>query len=265
MTALSIADVSLRRVRDLCVIDVGPDLAFVVACDAVGGIGPKDADTYRTDAGSTAHFATRVPLLELLSAGARPLLVVDNLCVEAEPTGAEMLAAVRELLRQVDPLHDVAVIGSTEDNVPTRSTAVGITVIGVASPEGLRAGSSQAGDAVVCLGLPLSAPTHDLYQGHPQIVALDDMRTALEIDGVHDALPVGSRGVAAEARDLAASAGLEIDLARSPEVDLTHSAGPSSCVLVSCGMPAIAELRRVRDDLPVNVVGGLRQPRAIDR
>lgn len=250
-----------RRVRDLTVLPVSAELVLVVACDSVGGIGPKEADTYPVPAGHTAHFAARVPLLELLAVGAEPVLVVDTLCVERDPTGLEMIAAVRALAAAVGLDDPAAVTGSTEENVATRATGIGVTVIGTAHPDRLRPGRSLPGDVVACLGLPLSAPTHHLHPGHPGQVAVAELRAALAVEGVRDALPVGSRGVAAEAHDLAASAGLHVRLDPACGVDLQHSGGPASCVLVSCPATTAEHLRGLlRADLPVTVVGVLRRP-----
>lgn len=250
-----------RVLRDLTLLPVGEDLLLVVACDSVGGIGSKPEDSYAVAPADTAHFAVRVPLLELLAAGARPALVVDTLCVESEPTGTAMVAAVRALAVAVGLDDPAAVTGSTEDNVVTRATGVGITVIGSARPGDLRVGRSSAGDDVVCLGLPRSAPTHRLYPGHPDLLAVEELVTAVAVPGVGDALPVGSRGVAAETRDLAASAGLEAELADGGDVDLVQSGGPASCVLVSGPRGIAGALRAaLRDDLPVTVVATLRRP-----
>src|SRR3954454_561931 len=159
--------IGVRRVRDLSVFDVG-EYSVVVACDSSGGIGSKDADTFEAPASVVAHFAVRVALLELIAAGATPVVVVDALSVEMHPTGAEMIAAALELLSEIQLGRD-ALLGSTEDNVATRSTGIGVTAIGLVPRGGHRPGSSQAGDVVVCVGLPLSAPAHDVYPGHPQI------------------------------------------------------------------------------------------------
>jgi len=67
-----------RRFRDLLVFEATGSL--VIACDSIGGIGPKPADTIAADARTTAHFGVRVPLLEVLCAGARPIALVDTLC-----------------------------------------------------------------------------------------------------------------------------------------------------------------------------------------
>jgi hypothetical protein len=252
--------VEIRRVRDLSVFDLGV-FTVVVACDSSGGIGPKDADTYPAPASVVAHFALRVALLELLAAGATPVLVVDALCVEADPTGREMITSARALLAQIGLTDESAQLGSTEDNDVTRSTGIGVTAIGIAARDALRAGSSRPDDVVVCLGAPISAPEHDVYPDHPQMVSIDEVRRVRTFDGVHDVLPVGSHGVGFEIEQLATSAGLAAQLVPS-EVDLAGSAGPAACVLVSCTAGARAALDGLRPDLPVATVAQLRAPRA---
>lgn len=220
----------VERVRDLLILDAPGRL--VVACDSVGGIGPKPADTVPATARTTAHFATRVPLLEVLCAGARPIAVVDTLCVERAGLGEELIAEVRSLAGEAGVPAE-AVTGSTEDNVPTRATGIGVTVLGLLPPGRRVGGTAWAGDVVLCAGLPLSAPRDHLFPGHPGQVPLDAVRRALASGLVHEALPVGSRGVAHEVNQLAANAGLvaaEVPSGVSP----TDSGGPSSCVLFAC-------------------------------
>ena len=247
---------AVRRIRDLGVFDVG-DTSIVVACDSSGGIGPKDADTYHAPAAVVAHFAVRVAVLELLAAGAAPVLVVDALSVEADPTGSDMIAAARALIAEIG-LGPEALIGSTEDNVPVRATGIGVTAVGVAHGDALRCGSSEAGDDVLCIGSPLSAPADDVYPGHPHIVSLSELERVRSLADVHDILPVGSHGIGYELRQLAATAGLAFDVAPGCSVDMECSGGPATSVLASCTTAAAEAVRSIRADLPIEVVATLR-------
>jgi hypothetical protein len=246
-----------RKVRDLTLLDVDGGRVLVVACDSLGGIGPKEADSSPAAAAETAHFAARVPLLEVLSAGAEPVMVVNTLAVEADPTGAEMIAAVRELAAAAGLTAPDAVTGSTEENVPTRATGVGVTVLALAGRGDLRPGTSLPGDRVVCLGEPVSAPARRPYVGDPRLVALEELRAAVAVPGVHDALPVGSRGIRYELGELAATAGLRAQEEPGCALDLDGSGGPASCVLVSCAPDALGRLTALRAGLPVTVVARL--------
>lgn len=243
------------RVRDLLVLDGG----LVLASDSVGGIGPKPSDTVAADPATVAHFAVRVPLLEVLCAGAVPIAIVDALCVEFEPTGRLMIEEVHRLAREAGIPAD-AVTGSTEENVMTRATGVGVTVLG-RLPAGAEVGTgSRAGDAVVCAGLPISAPQHDVRIGHPQQVPIPAVVAALASGVVHDALPVGSKGLAWEVPQLAASSGLEVVWEAGSTVAVTASGGPASCVLFSCDPTDLPRLRAtLGQSVPVEVVARLRR------
>ncbi|HEY3339766.1 MAG TPA: AIR synthase related protein [Propionicimonas sp.] len=245
---------AVRRIRDLLILDD----TLVIAADSIGGIGPKPADTVTSDAVTVAHFALRVPLLEVLCAGARPIAVIDTLCVELEPTGAPMIEEIRRLAAEagVAPL---AVTGSTEENVATRATAIGVTVIGRVGPGELLSGGSHSGDVVICAGLPLSAPHDQVWIGHPGQVTVAAAAAVVASGLVHDALPVGSRGVAWELAQLAGSAGLVPDRLDAPGVSLTASGGPASCVLFSCHPDSVEAVRgRIDPATPVHIVARLR-------
>ncbi|GAB3622207.1 hypothetical protein GCM10027418_02890 [Mariniluteicoccus endophyticus] len=234
--------------RDLLVLG---DL--VVACDSIGGIGPLPGDTVSADATTVGHFALRVPLMEVLCAGADPVAVVDALSLPLAGAGEEIVAEVRRLAAEAG-VPPEAVTGSTEENVPVTATGIGVTVLGR-----LRGAPTTArpGDAVVCLGLPLSAPRDTLHPGHPGQVTVADVRAVLATGLVHDALPVGSRGVAYELGELARTAGLRVEPVGS-DVSPTDSGGPASCVLVACAADDLDALRAATvGDPPFAVVARL--------
>ena len=216
------------RIRDLLVLG---DL--VIATDSIGGIGPKPADTVPADPARVAHFALRVPLLEVLCCGARPVVVIDDLCVELEPTGRLMIEEVRRLAAEAG-IGAEAITGSTEDNVVTQATGIGVTVLGEIPATGLISGGSRAGDLVLCAGRPLSAPHDEVWIGHPAQVSVAAVTRVIASGLVHDALPVGSKGIAWEVAQLAGSAGLDVVWQDAGDLPLTATGGPASCVLFSC-------------------------------
>lgn len=230
------------------VLDQADGTFWIIACDSVGGIGAKPADAYPADPRTVAHYAARVPLIEAMAAGASPQIVVDTLSVELEPTGREMIAEVRHLAASLG-LGPDRVTGSTEDNVPTAATALGVTVFATASS--LRPGTASAGERLVLLGRPTSAPHDRIEIGDRRMVALSTLADVLGIDGVSDALPVGSKGVGHEAQVLAETNGLEWRPSADHGVDLTRSGGPASCVLVAVRADALARVLAVLPgDLP---------------
>lgn len=246
---------SVRRVRDLTVVDQAGGGSWVIACDSVGSIGPKPADTYPAEARTVAHFAARVPLIEALAAGATPQVVVDTLSVELDPTGLEMIDEVRRLAASLGLGAD-RVTGSTEDNVPSAATGIGVTVF--ATAEELRCGTASAGDRILLLGRPTSAPHDRIEIGDRRMIALPTLTAVLAVDGVSDVLPVGSKGVGHEARVLAETNGLDWRPAPGHGVDLDRSGGPASCVLVAVREDARTDvLAALPPDLPRADLGEL--------
>lgn len=237
------------RSRDLTYVRTSDDDVLVVGCDSDGGLGPKPADTVPVEADVLGRFAVRVPLLEVLAAGASPFLVVDTLAVERDPTGAAILAGVLAEAAEAGLGAD-AVTGSTEDNVPTVATGVGVTVLGRASLSVLRAGTATAGNVVVQLGRAMSAPTDQFGPDHPEILTVTAVRTALAVAGVVELLPIGSGGVAHELTQLAAEFGCEAVL--DPDADPARSGGPSTAALVALdGHAATIDELRTATGLPV--------------
>lgn len=247
-----------RRIRDLVIMDAPGGDSVVIACDSVGGIGPKPHDTVASSGRTVTHFGARVPLLEVIAAGAAPQVIVDTLSVERSPAGEEMIDEIRSMAAEIGLDPDVAVTGSTEDNVNTAATGLGVTVLGTAPAGGLRLGTTEDGDAIVCIGVPLSAPRDLLIPGDPRMPSIREIADIAKLPGVHELLPVGSRGVVHEISQLVATSGLSAQLVPSG-VDLRHSAGPSTCVLAAVSTDALPALHAVRTGLPLAIVAYARR------
>jgi selenophosphate synthetase-related protein len=246
-------------VRDLSVLTIAPGVLLVVACDSNGGIGPKPRDTVATSGYELGRLAARVPLEEMLACGATPLLLIDTLNVEREPTGVAILAGVRDEMRDAGMDGASALNGSTEDNVLTVATGVGIVVLGLATEARFRPGRAQAGDAVLCVGIPKSAPRYHVVSDDLDILRPSAVRALAAMDAVRDILPVGSRGVLAEAHDLAASANLTFAPDANASIDLTASGGPGTCCLVTVVPGTISHLTSLPDLPPIAAIGTLRR------
>lgn len=246
----------VSSIRDLTLLELGDGRVLVIACDSVGSIGPKPHDSFAATAALTAHCAVRVPLLEIIAVGATPELIIDALSVELDPTGRDMIEEIRAVAASIG-LGPDRVTGSTEDNVPTVATGIGVTIIATAERSALRAGSSRAGDCVLCLGAPTSAPADTITIGDSRMIALDTLARVLDVDGVHDALPVGSRGVGYEVSQLAGTAQLDF-VPSAHSLDLRASGGPASCVLVSVALDRVeAVLDVLPESLPRTLLGTL--------
>jgi hypothetical protein len=241
------------RERDLLYVRLTDVDVLVIATDSHGGLGPKPSDTVAVSGWVLGRFAARVPLLEVIAAGATPTVLVDTLSVERDPTGEAILEGVRAEAASAGVSLD-AVTGSTEDNVPTVATGVGVTVIGRARVDELRAGRARPRDVVVLIGRPKSAPADVFGPDDPDVLSIGALRAAMEVPGVHEALPIGSRGVATEVAALAQSAGARAEHAPDWPVAEDQSGGPSTAALVAAsptdGVDAVVEALRAASGLP---------------
>lgn len=233
--------------RDVSYLSLGGERVLVVACDSHGGLGPKPHDTIAVDPGVLGQFALRVPLLEVVATGATPRLVVDALAVERDPTGDLILEGVRAeaVAGGLDP---ASITGSTEENVPTVSTGVGVTVIGDVALSALRVGVARPPFEVVLFGRPMSAPADIFGPDHPDILTVPALAAVLAFDGVVEALPIGSSGVSNEFVAMARTAGGTPEMNDDWPCDRDQSGGPSTAALLAVTPDRLAEvLHRLTD------------------
>jgi len=245
---------NVDSVRDLTRITLTKEYSLIVAVDSDGGIGSLEGDTIKCDPYQLGRFAMRVPLLELLSCGASPLAAFDMLTIPMKGPGEEIVKGVRDELKQAGLKDDFPLSGSTEDNVPTVMTGIGTTIVGIVHCSDFRPGKSQSGDTVICVGIPKSAPEDVVLLDDKELINQQDILKLLKVDGVHEVLPIGSKGIAYEARELARIASIEFIPTGRSVINLEKSGGPSTCVIVSCLPQAVKQIQ-VKLDVPVNIVG----------
>lgn len=236
----------------MTMMDLAGGGRLLVACDAAGAVGDKPLDAVRVPPYVVGRFTARVALMEVVAAGGRPLLLVNNCCVEPEPTGRDLLRGIRDeaILAGLGP---EAVTGSFEKNLPTSQTALGVTAIAQAERP---PGRAAPGDLVVAVGQPKVG--REVRLDDPDIADLPLVLNLARDVHIHDLLPAGSRGIAAEAAAMAATAGLELQtMPPEPGWDLAKSAGPSTCVLAAVTPAALAALALTLDR-PWSVVGCLK-------
>jgi hypothetical protein len=245
-----------RQVRDLTVIDLVGDLLLVVAVDSDGAIGPKPGDVVKTTGYACGRFGARVPLMEILASGAVPIAAFDPLAVERVPLGDEIIRGIQDELRSIGLPPEFPLSGSTEDNVPTRQTGMGVVLIGLVEKKEFRPGCSMRNDQVFCIGIPKSGPADEVRLEDPDIASAKTVVEVSTLEGVHDILPVGSKGLLFEARELADTAGLRFVADELCSLDVHKSGGPSTCFIVS-GLPSIGDGLQQQTEVPVHRIGVL--------
>lgn len=245
--------IGLRQVRDLTIWGDG-GLLYVVACDSNASVGELPHDFLQRPPEEAGYNASKVALMEVLATGARPFLVTNTLCGPLDDYGSRVLAGIVRALEEIGS--DAPIGGSDETNMETSQTGVGVTVVGRAPVAQMRLGSTRPGDAVVCIGRPRDGVRVPYREGDADVAAPRDVLALLETE-VHELLPVGSKGVAYEVGELAATVGLSATLRTEASIDLDASAGASTCVLASLPEEAIERVRTATS-LPVEVVAHLR-------
>jgi len=217
--------------RDVEVVSINNAQYLVASCDSCGAIGMKELDEYKVPWTITGRLTTRVALLEVLSTGAVPELITVAISNEPYPTGDELLRGVNAELESAG-LKTLPMAISTEKNMKTQQTGLGISVIGVAEKIKLRIGTTQPGDDVYCLGFP-KVGSELINSEDPEIVQVKAIQVLLEISSIHDIIPVGSRGIRLEAELIASTINTRLDVDSACPLDLDKSAGPSSCLIFS--------------------------------
>lgn len=243
LSGLERETVTVDKLRDLSIVPLIGGISLVIACDSNAGNGEKELDMHPNPAHEVAVSALKVPLMEVLSSGAVPLIVVNNLCVEMDPYGRRLIGEMRAALERCG-LGNVQLTGSTEDNMKTMQTGIGVTVIGMAREEGLLVGKAQEGDIIVCVGIPQSGIRTPYSEFAPDVAKIETVAALVKQPYIHELLPVGSKGARYEAHELARVAGLTFVEANPDAIDLATSAGASTAVLAAILPEDLDRLKR---------------------
>jgi len=248
--------VPIKTFRDVLVFALDRHRVMVVGCDSSGGIGPKPMDVVKVDGHILGKFTARVALMEVLSTGAKPICLVDTLCVEPKPTGLKILQGIREEAERAGLKSRLVITGTSEKNVPVQQTGLGVTVIGMAKRDKLRIGLSRKKNVVVSVGIPHVGS--EVLSGEKRGLIADtkDLLKLLNLNFVREIVPVGSHGILHEAEAIAKESLLKLRLAQRPRVDVRKSAGPATVILSTLPEP---QLPKLHDEIskPINMIGRL--------
>lgn len=243
-----------RFKRDINLIEITEDTLLVIACDSAGGIGPKHNDRVKVPAELIGSFTTRVALMEVISVGAEVISIINTLAVEYEPTGKKIIDGIRKEAEKIGLDSSIIINGSTEENIETSQTGIGVTVIGRIKKDDLRMGVSRANDLLIAVGLPLVG--EEVISHQEEIADLLNLQQLLKFKGVHEIIPVGSRGLAYEASILAGMSGLKLNLEPACGIDLYKSAGPATTLLAAISTDKLEEVKAIIAK-PVNIIARL--------
>lgn len=218
--------------RDVEVVSFDSNRCIVTACDSCGAVGSKNFDVVKVSSYIVGRFTARVALLEILATAAKPLLLTVTSANEPHPTTAGILDGVYDELKALN-LPNLPTVISSEKNLLTKQTGLGISAVGICQKELLRIATSKPGDNLYCLGLP-KVGSEVVDPDDPEIIRGELVRTLLVSPGVHDIVPVGSHGIRGEAELIAAHTGSIFEPETDLKLDLDKSAGPSTCLIFTC-------------------------------
>ncbi len=214
--------------KDLSILDI-ENKSLVIACDSCGGIGEKENDFFKVDPYYVGSLTTRVVLFEVLSTGAKVVSLSNAVCNEMNETAKKILVGVKAELKKAC-LEEVAITGSTEENMPTSMTAVGMTCIGIADKSSLRFSKGEVGDSLVLYGVPKVGPELNLVYDE-QVAKYNDIFELLNFEGLVEMSATGSKGILHECNILADLNGCKVDVFDDLDIDLKKSCGVSTCLV----------------------------------
>lgn len=217
------------KARDVEVAFLQEGVCIVVSCDSCGAIGSKELDVVSVPANLTGRFTARVALLEVMASGARPEIIAVAIAGEPEPTGSNIIEGVRSELLAAG-LENVKLVVSTEKNVPTRQTGLGISVVGSCDISDLRLGKTEIGNWIYGIGKPkVGSEVND--SDDPEIVQIEHLLKLLKNEAVHDLIPIGSGGIRSECELMEREVQGRVEYDANCPIPLEKSAGPSTVLI----------------------------------
>lgn len=242
----------IKKVRDLIIISIDEEKSMVIACDSIGSIGNKEYDALKVEPFITGKYGVRVGLLEVMAANAQVVTVIDNVCAEMEPTGREIIRGIESELHNAG-LTDIALGGSTEENFPTFSTGLGVTVIGIAKKKDIKVNKIKAGGVVYSIGTPKVGSEINYYEDK-DIFQYHTLKELLGKEEVYEIVPVGSKGILYEALELAKNNDKAFNLEGDVSVDVHRSAGPATVAIVCADEAIEEEIKQIPNSCKIGVI-----------
>ena len=234
--------IGYTRRGDVAIMRIPTGHSIVVSCTSSGAVGPKSMDQVKVSGRVVGKFLARVALMDVAATGAFPVLLSVTLGVEKEPTGREIVDGIRGEARVLGLEPDQVIMENTEDNFATVQTGAGLTVVGFANEEELRLGKTRPGDLLVAIGKPKVGEEVIPAEVKGEIADLKNAIWLSQKKYVHDIMPVGTLGIAYEARMMAHAVGRQLKFSEGSTLDLEKSAGPASVVLVTMSAEKYEEL-----------------------
>jgi len=246
----------IKQVRDLTLISIDENRYMGISCDSCGAIGNKEYDVVKAPPHIVAYQTAKVVLAELLSMGFEPILLSDGLAVEMNNTGKELIEGFSKALSMLKTCK-VHMTGSTEENMKTVQTSMGVTCIGICDKNKLKYKKTKVNNICVnnicvLLGLPLVG--NDVVNNPDKILDISDYENLYLSSFINEILPIGSRGISSELNDLCEYNNLKFMYNNDITIDISTSAGPSCCCILTIDSNDIDNLKKLINK-PIELLG----------
>lgn len=221
----------MPQIRDLTVVTLPNEQFLLTAVDISAGFGEKEHDGLRVSPELTGKLTTRVAMLEMLASGAEVVAISDVVGAEMEPTGRRVIAGIQQELIQANLAH-LELNGSTEENMKTSQTSVGVMITGMASAAQLKINNVTTDAILFAYGEPRVG--QEILDKPDLDVSYRLVRELVKRHDVLELVPVGSKGIRFEATQLAELNDCTyIEQAECPSDWLRKSAGPATVILIA--------------------------------
>ncbi len=232
--------------RDSTFIKINKEQYLAIACDSCGAIGLKENDMVKLPCNIAGKYTTRVCLMEILSIGAKPIGLTVNICNEFNPTGREILRGIKDELDEAGV--NIPITISTEKNMKTSMTALGITIIGIVDRDDIIINKISKGDYIYSIGIP--SVGNEVLENKGLISDIKVLNKILSHRFIKEVIPVGSSGIKGELNKLCEYLHIKLRMEDDIQVDINKSAGPCTAIIVICKDELKNDLK-----VPINIIG----------
>jgi len=232
--------------RDVDFVKLNEKQCLAIACDSCGAIGLKENDIIKVPYHITGKYTARVCLMEILSIGAKPIALTVNICNEPSPAGKEILKGISDELSKSG--FDIPISVSTEKNMSTSMTALGVSAIGTVYTDKILINKIDSGDYIYTIGIPCIG--NEVLENQSLTSDIKVLKGLLNQEFVKEIIPVGSSGIKGELDKLCESQDIKINFLNDLQIDIHKSAGPCTVIIVIS-----EDLIKHYNDLPINLIG----------
>ncbi|WP_352420201.1 AIR synthase related protein [Proteiniborus sp.] len=240
---------NISKFRDLTFIDINNDQIMVIACDSAGAIGNKEMDIVKVEPDIVGYFTAQVALMEILAIGAEPITIVNTLSVEMDNTGKRIIEGIKRATEPLNFPNTEIITGSTEENFPAYQTGIGLTIIGIIEKKSWNPPKTIANTLAVVVGIPKVGNEVIKDKGR-EVLSIPHLLELKHNPDVYEILPVGSKGILHELKEMARTNGLGFCLDDEMSLDIEKSAGPATCAIISINEK---EYNNLKNNFPIPV------------